>query len=67
MATPLGLGMTSLSQPAGIIRSLTAEFLRARASARRSRDQSDVSDSEDVRWVSLGGGTAVEATTDVVR
>ena len=52
MATPVGLGITTHSQHLGIIRSLTDDFLRARAAARRSRDQSEVSDSEDVRWVS---------------
>ena len=53
MATPVGLGITTHSQHLGIVRSLTDDFLRARAASRRSRgDQSDVSDSEDVRWVS---------------
>ena len=52
MATPVGLGIITHSQHLGIIRSLTDDFLRARAAARRSRDQSEVSDSEDVRWVS---------------
>ena len=36
-------------QPIGVIRSLTDEFIRSRASTRRTYDHSD---SEDVRWVS---------------
>lgn len=49
MAT-VSLGISTHSQSVGIIRSLTDDFLRARVSTRRSRG--DVSDSEDVRWVS---------------
>ena len=70
MATPVGLGITTHSQHLGIVRSLTDDFLRARAASRRSHgDQSDVSDSEDVRWVSeerervrerRGGGKGME-------
>ena len=46
------VGVTGFTQPMGVIRSLTDEFLRLRAATSRSRDHPEASDSEDVRWVS---------------
>ena len=53
MATPTSLLVASRAHPAGIIRSLTADFLRMRQTLHRTRDQSEFSDSEEVRWVRL--------------
>ena len=53
VAGPL-LGVSSVAQQIGVIRSLTDDFLRARAAATsRSRHHPEASDSEDVRWVSV--------------
>ena len=50
VATPFGTA--GFTQPLGLIRSLTEDFLHARAHTRRLPDHSEASDSEDVRWVS---------------